>query len=93
MRFLCRLLLLRGRRRQLQTELQAGSWDYSKEETTLTDKSTGAEFAAAGHTHLITAHPENGAQAWKRTNNDCFFWLVNRFLCLSRAGLLESHTF
>ena len=67
MRFLCRLLLLRGRRRPLQPELQAGSWDYSKEETTLTDKSTGAEFAAAGHTHLITAHPENGAQAWKRT--------------------------
>ena len=90
MRFLCRLLLLRGRRRPLQTELQAGSWDYSKEETTLTDKSTGAEFAAAGHTHLITAHPENGAQAWKRTTT---LFLVNRFLCLSRACLLESRTF
>lgn len=73
MRFLCRLLLLRGRRRPLQTELQAGSWDYSKEETTLTDKSTGAEFAAAGHTHLITAHPENGAQAWKRNEQRLFF--------------------
>lgn len=39
-----------------QTELAAGRWEYSKEEALLTDKSTGAEFAAAGYTHLITAH-------------------------------------
>ena len=43
-----------------QTELQAGVWEYSKEEVALTDKSTGADFAAAGFTHLITAHPKNG---------------------------------
>jgi hypothetical protein len=40
--------------------VQAGVWEYSKEELLLTEKSTGADFAAAGFTHLITAHPENG---------------------------------
>ena len=42
--------------------VQAGTWEYSKEETILTDKSTGADFATAGFTHLITAHPQNGAR-------------------------------
>jgi hypothetical protein len=51
--FLCHLV-------SSQTELQAGAWEYSKEEVLLTDESTGADFAAAGFTHLITAHPENG---------------------------------
>ena len=50
-----------------QTELNAGAWEYSKEEVVLTDKSTGADFAAAGFTHLITAHPKAGAFSFSVT--------------------------
>ena len=50
---------------QFGEEGLAGGWAYSKEEEQLGEQSVGADFAAAGHSHLITAHSERVADAYE----------------------------
>ena len=57
-------------RQEIDALLEKFGEEYGKEhgesiETLLTDKSSGAEFAAAGHTHLIMAHPTSVDDAYE----------------------------